>query len=102
APQALHRPGAVLVLALLVLDGHDDAGLEVGDADGRIGRVDRLAAGTGRTVHVDADVLVVDVDLDLLGFREHGHGRGRGVDPSGRFGRRDALDGMDAALRPDA
>jgi hypothetical protein len=36
----------------------------VGDAHGRIGRVDVLAAGTGGPVGIDAAVALVDLDLD--------------------------------------
>ena len=50
------RLGLVLVLALLVLDLDDEAGRQVGDADGRVGRVDRLAAGPGRALDVDPQV----------------------------------------------
>ena len=39
-----HRLGLVLVLALLVLDRDHEAGRQVGDAHGRVGRVDALAA----------------------------------------------------------
>ena len=48
--------GAVLVLRLLRRH-HHDAGRQVGDAHGRIGRVDVLAAGAGGAHRVDADVL---------------------------------------------
>jgi hypothetical protein len=51
------RLGAVLDLALLVLHGHDDAGRQVGDAHGRVGRVHALPAGTGGTVDVDLEVV---------------------------------------------
>ena len=53
AAQDGHRLGLVLDLALLVLDGDDDAAGHVGDADGRVGRVDRLPAVTGGAVDVD-------------------------------------------------
>src|SRR5512137_1486343 len=43
--QDLHRLGLVLVLALLVLAGDHQPGGDVGYADGRVGRVDALAAG---------------------------------------------------------
>ena len=41
----------------------DDAGREVGDAHGRVGHVDVLAAGARRAVGVDAQVLLVDLDV---------------------------------------
>src|SRR5918993_3791151 len=49
-PQDLHGPLLVLVLAALVLAGHDDARRQVGDAHGRIRDVDVLAAGSRRPV----------------------------------------------------
>jgi hypothetical protein len=58
--------GAVLVLRALVLALDDDAGGNVGDAHGRIGRIDVLAAGTGCAVGINAKVLVLDNDLNLI------------------------------------
>src|SRR5690606_19572026 len=51
------RARAVLELRPLVLAGDDDAGGEVRDAHRRVGRVDALAAGPARAVHVDAQVV---------------------------------------------
>ena len=96
--QHLHRLRAVLDLRLLVLLRHDDVGREVGDAHGRIGRVDALAAGAARAEGVDAEVLGVDLDVDFLGLRQHRHGRGGRVDAAARFGRRHALHAVHAAL----
>src|SRR4029450_1789141 len=56
----------VLELALLVLAGDDEAGGQVSDADGGVGRVDRLAAGAARPVHVDLEVGGIDVDGDHM------------------------------------
>src|SRR5262249_8407957 len=64
--QELHRHRLVLGLRALVLALHDDAGGDVGDAHGRVGLVDVLAAGAGGAVGVDAQVGVVDLDLDTL------------------------------------
>ena len=72
--QHLHRLRAVLDLRLLVLLRDDDAGRDVRDADGGVGRVDALAARAARAERVDAQVLVVDLDVDFLGFRQHGDG----------------------------
>src|SRR5689334_6993242 len=71
----------VLVLALLVLDLDDHARRQVGDPDGGVRRVDRLAAGAGGALDVDPEVLfLVDLDLGLLDLG-HDHDRGRrGVD----------------------
>jgi hypothetical protein len=41
------------VLALLVLALDDEAGGQMGDADGGVGGVDALASGTRRPEHVD-------------------------------------------------
>ena len=78
--QHLHRLRAVLDLRLFVLLRDDDAGRDVRDAHGGVGRVDALAAGAARAERVDAQVLVVDLDVDFLGFGQHGDGRRRGVD----------------------
>ena len=67
--QDRHRFGLVLMLALLVLAGDDDAGRQMGDAHCGIGRVDMLSARALRTVGVDPQIGGIDVDIDLLGFR---------------------------------
>ena len=69
---------------------------QVRDAHGRVGRVDALAAGAGRSVDVDLQVPLVDIHLDLLGFGHDGHGRRRRVDATLGLGGRHALD----AVRP--
>jgi hypothetical protein len=56
------------------------------DADGRVGRVDRLAAGAGGAEGVDAEVLGFDLDVDLFGLGQHGDGDGGGVDAALRLG----------------
>ncbi len=89
--QHLHRLRPVLVLRLVVLALHDDAGRHVGDADGAVGLVDVLAAGALRPVGVDAQVLVVDLDVDLLGLGQHRDGGGRGVDAAAALGDRHPL-----------
>src|SRR6185436_12389851 len=93
-----HRLLLVLELRLLVLHRDDDPGRQVRDPDGRVGGVDRLAAGARRAVHVDFQLLVLDLDLDVLGLRHHRDGRGRRVDPPLRLRRRDTLDAVRAAL----
>ncbi len=55
--QHFQRLGLVLVLRLLILLLHDEAGRQMGDAHGAVGRVDRLTAGTARAEHVDAQIL---------------------------------------------
>ena len=96
--QDAHRLLAVLQLRLLVLHRDDDPGRDVRDADGRVGRVDGLAAGAGRAVDVDLEVVGVDLDLDLLGLGHHRDRGGRGVDAAGALGLGHALDAMRAAL----
>src|SRR3546814_20919266 len=68
----------------------------MGDAHRRIGGVDRLAAGPGRAVDVDPQILVVDLNVDLFGLGQHRDGRCRGVDAPARFGHRPALEAVDA------
>ena len=62
----LHRRRAILVLAALDLAADDDAGGDVGHADGAVGLVDVLAAGAAGAVGVDPEVLVEDFDLDVV------------------------------------
>ena len=66
----------VLELAFLVLAGHHEAGRQMGEANGRVGGVDRLATRPGRAVDVHLDVVGVDVHLDLLDLGQDGD-RGR-------------------------
>ena len=68
----------------------------VGDAHRRVGGVHRLAARSGRPVHVDLQVLGTDLDVHLLGLRQHGHGRRRRVQPSLGLGDGHALHAVDA------
>ena len=96
--QDLHRLGAVLVLALLLLHRNDDAGRHMRDPHGAFGLVDVLAAGAGGTVTVDAQIALVDLDIDFLGFRQHGDGHGRGVDAALAFGGRHALHAVHAGF----
>lgn len=60
-----------------VLDGSDDAGGDMGEAHGRVGGVDVLAAGTTGAHHFGLDVLGVDVRVGVFVagpdvFREEG------------------------------
>jgi hypothetical protein len=54
------------MLRALVQALDDNAGGNVGDAHGRIGRIDVLASGTGGAVSIDAKVLVLDNDFNLI------------------------------------
>ena len=96
--QDLHRLRLVLVLRFLVLLADDKAGRKMGDAHGAVGGVDRLAAGTARPEHVDAQILVVDLDVDVLGLGQHRHGGGGGMDAALRLGLRHALHPMHAGF----
>ena len=70
----------------------------MGDADGRVRRVDALAAGTARAECVDAEILCINLHVHFFGFRQHGDGDGRGVNAAARFGGGHALHAMDAAF----
>ena len=50
--------------------------------------VDVLAAGTGGTEIVDADVVHIEVDFNIFRFRQDGNGRRRRVDTAAGFGDR--------------
>ena len=96
--QDLHRLGAVLVLALLLLHRNHDAGRQMRDAHRAFGLVDVLAAGAGGAVDVDAQIALVDLDVDLLGLRQHRDGDGGGVDAALALGRRHALHAVHAGF----
>ncbi len=96
--QELHRMRLVLVLRLLGLLRHRDAGRQMGDAHGAFGLVDVLATRTLRTIDVDAQILVVDLDVDVFSLGQHGNGRGGGVDATARFRHRHPLHAMHAAF----
>src|SRR5690606_37996949 len=64
--------------------------------------VDVLAAGTGRTHRIDADIFRPDVDVDLLDFGQDSDGRGRGMDAPRAFRHRHALHAVHAALELQA
>ncbi len=70
----------------------------MGDAHGRVGLVDVLAARPGRAKRVDADVLIADLDLDVLDLGQDSDGGGRGVDAALRLGGGHALDAVDAGF----
>ena len=91
--RAQHVPGggAVLVLRALLLAGDDDAGRDMGDAHGGIGRVDVLAAGARGAVGVDPAVGLLDLDLDAVVDHR--------IDPDGgeaRVAARVGIEGRDA------
>ena len=96
-----HRGRLVLQLRALVLTRDDDAGRQVRDPHGGVGRVDPLAAGTARAVDVDPKVRLVDLDLLGLGLVERGdhvERRERRVAPLLRVERADPDEPVDAAL----
>src|ERR1700731_3108018 len=69
------------------------------DANGGVGFIDVLAAGSGRAVRIDAQLRWVQVDrFDFLKFRQNRHRASRGVNSSLRFGRRHALYTMSAGF----
>ena len=79
-----HGGGPVLVLGAAALALDDDARRFVGEADGAVGLIHVLAAGAGRPVGIDAQVLVLDLDLDLVVDDRIDPGRGeRGMAPRG-------------------
>ena len=70
----------------------------MGDAHGRVGRVDRLPARPGGAVDVDLQVAGVHVHVHVLGLGQHRHrGRGR-VDPALRLRLRHPLHPVRPAL----
>lgn len=64
-PEDFHGFFLILELGALVLNGDDRVGWKVGDADGGIGRVNRLATVATRVVDVDTKVFFVDFDVGV-------------------------------------
>src|SRR3989475_1871281 len=64
-----HRRVAVAKLRALVLALDDDARRQVRDADGRVGGVDPLAAGTGGAGDVHPDLILPQVHLHVVHLR---------------------------------
>ena len=74
-------------------------GRQVRDANGRIGLVDVLAAGTRGAEGIDAQIRGIDLDgLDFLELGQDGDGARRGMNASLRLGGRHALHAMRAGL----
>ena len=83
----------------LVLALDDDAGREVGQAHGRVGLVDVLAAGALRAVGVDPDLVPVELDLDVVVDLGQDLDEGeRRLAPVLRIERADPDEAVDAAL----
>ena len=90
---------AVLVLRAVVLAFNDETRRQMGDADGGIGFVDVLAAGTRCAEGVDAQLRRIEHDFgDFVGLGHHRDGAGRGVDAALGFGDRHALHAMAAGF----
>ena len=71
----------------------------MGQPDRRIGCVDALAAVSGSTHHINADVLLRDVNFDVVrDLRHDSHGHGGGVDSSSGLRLRNPLHPVHAAL----
>src|SRR5690606_14353446 len=76
---------------------HDAGGL-VGDANGRVGRVDALPSWATGAEHVDAQVVVVDLHVNVFGLGQHQDTGCRRVNASLRFGDGHALHAMHTAF----
>src|SRR5258708_259678 len=93
-----HGLGAIFDLRFFILLRDDQAAGNVRDTHCGIGGVDGLAAGTGRTKGVDAQVFGFDFDVDFVGFREHRNGGRGGVNTALLFGGGNALDAVHTAF----
>ena len=98
AAQDLQGLILVLELAALVLALHHHAGGNVRHPDGAGRLVDVLAARTGGTEGVDAQVLHVQRKVHFLCLGHHGHRGGGGVDAALGLGLGHALHPMHPAL----
>ena len=68
----------------------------MGQPDGRIGRIDRLAAGTRSAENILSDIVHIDLQIELLGLGQHGYRSGRRVHAALRLGLRHALHAVHA------
>ena len=80
------------------MHGDDEAGWEMGDADGGVGCIDALAAMTTGAIDVDTEVFLFDFEILFGGFGEDGDSDGASVNPTLGFGNRDALDAVDTTF----
>ena len=80
-----HGHFPVLVLAALNLAADHDPGGNMGQAHGRGGLVDLLAAGTGGPVHIHLNIFFTDLHIHIVvNLRHHFNGRKGGMPPTGR------------------
>ena len=87
------------MLGTLVLALNNDAGRQMGDADGRRSLVDVLAAGAAGAVGIDAQVVWVDLDVNILLDVRHHVGRAeRCLALARRVERRDADQAVNAVF----
>ena len=94
---------AVALLAALILADRDEAGRQVGHADGALGLVHMLAAGAAGAEEVDSNILLRYLKLILfVRLGENDDRRGGGMDSSLGLGLGHALDAVAAGLEPEA
>ena len=87
------------MLRAFVLTFHDHTGRQMRDANGRVRGVDVLAAGAGRAIGVDAQIVRIDLDcIDRIDFRQDRDSTGRGMNATLRFGRGHPLHAMCAGF----
>lgn len=83
-------------LIALFTDKCDDAGRDVGEANGSIDLVDVLTTWATGTGELPFKIFVADFELVSFDFGKNGNGSGAGMDAPLRFGFWDSLDAVDA------
>ena len=86
-------------LTALILTLDHDAGRLMDQADCRQSFVDMLSAGAGAFHRLDLQIGLVDLHLHVLHLGKHRHGGRRRLESPGRFGYRNSLDPVSAALK---
>ena len=100
--QELHRAVLVIELRAFILALYHDAGGQVGDAYGRVGFVNVLAACAAAAVGVDFQLIGIDGDFVILLYLRHNIQRGkRGVTACRGIKRRNAHQTVNALFRAE-
>ena len=92
--EQMERLLLVLELALLILNGNDNARRDVRHAHGRVRRINALSAMAAGAIHIHAHIVHIEFDIHIFRLRQDRYCRSGGMNASGRFRFRYALNTM--------